>query len=200
MTANHEKATLAGGCFWCLEAVFEQIDGVESVVSGYCGGHVDHPDYAAVCTGQTGHAEAVQLTFDPARCSYRTLLEVFFAIHDPTTRDRQGNDVGSQYRSAIFYHTDEQRQVAKALVAEFENLGLWRGSDCYRTTSCSSVFRRRGVSPAIFSQKLRAGILSSRCQPQTGQASQALCQPDQGESMNARKSRTKRSRSHWCGE
>jgi len=127
MTANHEIATLAGGCFWCLEAVFEQIDGVESVVSGYCGGHVDHPDYAAVCTGRTGHAEAVRLTFDPARCSYRTLLEIFFAIHDPTTRDRQGNDVGSQYRSAIFYHTDEQRQIAKALVVEFENLGLWRG-------------------------------------------------------------------------
>jgi peptide-methionine (S)-S-oxide reductase len=127
MTANHEIATLAGGCFWCLEAVFEQIVGVESVVSGYCGGQVDHPDYAAVCTGRTGHAEAVQLTFDPARCSYRTLLEVFLAIHDPTTRDRQGNDVGSQYRSAIFYHTDEQRQVAKALVAEFENLGLWCG-------------------------------------------------------------------------
>jgi peptide-methionine (S)-S-oxide reductase len=127
MTAKHEIATLAGGCFWCLEAVFEQIDGVESVLSGYCGGHVDHPDYAAVCRGRTGHAEAVQLTFDPARCSYRTLLEIFFAIHDPTTRDRQGNDVGTQYRSVIFYHTDEHRQVAMALITEFDSLGLWSG-------------------------------------------------------------------------
>jgi peptide-methionine (S)-S-oxide reductase len=127
MTAKHEFATLAGGCFWCLEAVFEQIRGVESVVSGYCGGHVDHPRYAAVCAGQTGHVEAVQLTFDPVRCSYRDLLEIFFAIHDPTTRDRQGNDVGTQYRSVIFYHTGEQRQVAMALLAEFESMRLWSG-------------------------------------------------------------------------
>ncbi len=97
-----EKATLAGGCFWCLEAVFQRLKGVESVTSGYMGGNVSKPDYAAVCTGETGHAEVVQIVFDPVQISYATLLEVFFAIHDPTTLNRQGNDIGSQYRMAAF--------------------------------------------------------------------------------------------------
>jgi peptide-methionine (S)-S-oxide reductase len=119
-TAYHpdvEVATLAGGCFWCLEAVFEQLKGVERVESGYAGGSVPNPTYRQVCTGTTGHAEVVQVTFDPRALSFADLLEVFFSIHDPTTPDRQGNDVGPQYRSAIFYHTPEQRQIAEQTIA-----------------------------------------------------------------------------------
>jgi peptide-methionine (S)-S-oxide reductase len=116
--AEREVATLGGGCFWCLEAVFEQLRGVERVVSGYSGGHVANPTYEQVCGKDTGHAEVAQVTFDPAAVSYRELLEVFFATHDPTTKDRQGNDVGPQYRSVIFYHSDEQRRAAEGLIAE----------------------------------------------------------------------------------
>lgn len=115
-----ELATLAGGCFWCLEAVFEQLRGVSNVSSGYAGGHVPNPTYEAVCTGTTGHAEVVQVAFDPATISFRDLLGVFFTLHDPTTLDRQGGDVGTQYRSAIFYHDDEQRRTAAAVIRELE--------------------------------------------------------------------------------
>ncbi len=110
-------ATIAGGCFWCLEAVYDQMKGVVAVESGYIGGQVDHPTYEAVCSGRTGHAEAVRITFDPATVSYRELLEVLFVIHDPTTLNRQGHDVGTQYRSAIFYHTSEQKQIAEEVIA-----------------------------------------------------------------------------------
>lgn len=115
-----QVATLAGGCFWCLEAVFEQLRGVTKVTSGYSGGDVPNPSYEAVCTGTTGHAEVVQVTFDPDQISFRDLLGVFFTLHDPTTLDRQGGDVGTQYRSAIFYHDDEQRRTAEDLVRELE--------------------------------------------------------------------------------
>ena len=115
-----QVATLAGGCFWCLEAVFEQLRGVTRVMSGYAGGHVPNPSYEAVCTGTTGHAEVTQVTFDPDQISYRELLGVFFVIHDPTTLDRQGGDAGTQYRSAIFYHDDEQRRSAEELIRELE--------------------------------------------------------------------------------
>ena len=114
-----EIATLGGGCFWCLEAVYDEMDGVTSVESGYMGGHMPNPDYRAVCNGDTGHVEVVQLHFDPAVSSYRDILEVFFAIHDPTSMDRQGNDSGPQYRSVIFYHSDEQRRVAEELITEY---------------------------------------------------------------------------------
>lgn len=117
MSNGKEIATLAGGCFWCLEAVYDQLQGVESVESGYIGGPGAHPSYEAVCTGRTGHAEAVRITFDPAVVSYRELLDIFFAIHDPTTLNRQGNDVGTQYRSAIFYHSPEQQQTAQDVMA-----------------------------------------------------------------------------------
>lgn len=113
-----EVALLAGGCFWCLEAVFEQLKGVEKVESGYAGGTFANPSYKAVCTGVTGHAEVVRITFDPAVISYRDLLAVFFAVHDPTTLNRQGNDIGTQYRSAIFYYTAEQREIAKSVIAD----------------------------------------------------------------------------------
>jgi peptide-methionine (S)-S-oxide reductase len=113
-----ETVTLGGGCFWCLEAVYDRMIGVLSVESGYMGGHVENPSYRDVCTGRTGHVEVVQVTFDPAVTSLRDVLEVFFAIHDPTSMDRQGNDVGSQYRSVIFYHDDAQRAVAEEMIRE----------------------------------------------------------------------------------
>jgi peptide-methionine (S)-S-oxide reductase len=122
---SRELATLAGGCFWCLEAVYKELRGVERVVSGYAGGHVANPSYRQVCEGTTGHAEAVQITFDPAVVSFRELLEVFFTIHDPTTLNRQGADVGTQYRSAIFYHTPEQREAAAQVIAEMESAQVW---------------------------------------------------------------------------
>jgi peptide-methionine (S)-S-oxide reductase len=118
MMDSHEIATLAGGCFWCLEAVYDQMKGVLSVESGYTGGKAPNPSYEAVCSGRTGHAEAVRITFDPTAVSYREILEVLFAIHDPTTLNRQGNDVGTQYRSAIYYHSPEQKATAEAIVAE----------------------------------------------------------------------------------
>lgn len=125
MNLNHEVATLAGGCFWCLEAVYDQLNGVVDVISGYAGGRVDNPSYEAVCTGQTGHAEVVQVTFDPQVVSYRELLEVFFTIHDPTSLNRQGADVGTQYRSAIFYHSPEQKSTAQQVISELEGEKLW---------------------------------------------------------------------------
>lgn len=121
-----EVATLAGGCFWCLEAVFREVDGVEDVVSGYTGGTTANPSYQQVCTDTTGHAEVVQLTFDPDRISYREILQIFFSVHDPTMLDRQGEDVGSQYRSAIFYHDDRQRIVAEAVIRELNEARLWK--------------------------------------------------------------------------
>jgi peptide-methionine (S)-S-oxide reductase len=120
-----EVATLAGGCFWCLEAVFEQLRGVTKVVSGYTGGKVPNPSYQAVCSGATGHAEVTQITFDPAVISFRDLLDIFFTIHDPTTLNRQGADDGTQYRSAIFYHTAGQRSEAERIIKELEAAKLW---------------------------------------------------------------------------
>ena len=125
MKSNLETATLAGGCFWCLEAVFDELKGVESVESGYSGGHTESPSYRDVCTGTTGHAEAVQVRFDPAVLSYRDLLSVFFVIHDPTTPNRQGADVGTQYRSAIFYHSEDQKLAAEALIQELDQQRIW---------------------------------------------------------------------------
>jgi peptide-methionine (S)-S-oxide reductase len=120
-----EFATLGGGCFWCLEAVFEDLRGVERVTSGYAGGHVANPTYKQVCTDTTGHAEVVQIAFDPAQVSYADLLRVFFTIHDPTTKDRQGNDVGRQYRSIILTHSPEQRATAEAVMKEITDEKLW---------------------------------------------------------------------------
>jgi peptide-methionine (S)-S-oxide reductase len=122
---SKELATLAGGCFWCLEAVYKELRGVERVVSGYAGGHVERPNYRDVCDGTTGHAEVVQITFDPSAVSYKELLEVFFTIHDPTTLNRQGADAGTQYRSAVFYHGPEQRETAEQTIAEMEAARVW---------------------------------------------------------------------------
>jgi peptide-methionine (S)-S-oxide reductase len=128
MTAQpaRELATLGGGCFWCLEAVYKDLKGVESVVSGYAGGEVENPSYEQVCGGRTGHAEVVQIAFDPNIVTYRDLLDVFFTIHDPTTRDRQGADVGPQYRSIILYHSPEQKAAAEHAIADIEAKRIWR--------------------------------------------------------------------------
>ncbi len=120
-----EVTTLGGGCFWCLEAVYDQLKGVTDVVSGYAGGHVPSPTYKQVCTGTTGHAEVVQITFDNEIISFADLLDVFFTIHDPTTLNRQGNDIGTQYRSAIFYHSDEQKRIAEEKIRQLEAQKLW---------------------------------------------------------------------------
>ena len=125
MNTNLQTATLAGGCFWCLEAVYDEIKGVQGVESGYTGGHMDNPTYRAVCNGDTGHAEVVQVHFDPNVVSYQDLLNVFFAIHDPTTLNRQGADVGTQYRSAIFYHDDEQKKIAEELIKDLNAQKIW---------------------------------------------------------------------------
>ncbi len=122
----HEMATLGGGCFWCLEAVYDQLKGVTDVVSGYAGGSVPNPTYDAVCTGRTGHAEVVQITYDPAIITFGDLLDVFFTIHDPTTLNRQGADVGTQYRSAIFTHDETQKTIAEQKIRALTEAGLWR--------------------------------------------------------------------------
>jgi peptide-methionine (S)-S-oxide reductase len=121
-----EVATLAGGCFWCVEAVFREVDGVENVIPGYTGGAANNPTYQDVSTSNTGHAEAVQVTFDPARITYREILEIFFSVHDPTTLNRQGADIGTQYRSAIFYHNQEQRTIAAKLIDDLDKGQQWK--------------------------------------------------------------------------
>lgn len=120
-----QVATLAGGCFWCLEAVFDEVKGVKSVESGYAGGHVENPSYKEVCTGRTGHAEVVRVTFDDDVVSYRNLLNIFFGIHDPTQLNRQGADVGTQYRSAIFYHDEEQKKIAEEVIKDLQEQKIW---------------------------------------------------------------------------
>ncbi|ELZ16158.1 methionine sulfoxide reductase A [Haloterrigena salina JCM 13891] len=122
-----ERATFGGGCFWCVEAAFKELEGVQSVTSGYAGGHTEDPTYKAVCSGKTGHAEVVQIEYDPDAIAYADLLEVLFTIHDPTTKDREGPDVGSQYRSAIYAHDDDQLETAEAFAEELENEGLYDG-------------------------------------------------------------------------
>jgi peptide-methionine (S)-S-oxide reductase len=123
--ATQEIATLGGGCFWCVEAVYQELEGVLSVTSGYMGGRIQNPTYEQVCSGSSGHVEVAQLAFDPAVVSFRDILNVFFTVHDPTSLDRQGNDVGSQYRSAIFYHSEEQKRVAEEAIREIDAEGIW---------------------------------------------------------------------------
>jgi peptide-methionine (S)-S-oxide reductase len=135
-----EVATLAGGCFWCLEAVYDEMKGVESVESGYMGGRTLNPTYREVCDGDTGHAEVVRITFDPASVSFRELLEVFFVIHDPTTLNRQGNDAGTQYRSAIFYHSPEQKAVAEEVIASLNGAKLWDDPIVTEVTPASTLY------------------------------------------------------------
>jgi peptide-methionine (S)-S-oxide reductase len=145
-----EGATLGGGCFWCLEAVYDDLIGVETVVSGYSGGHVPDPTYEQVCGKRTGHAEVVQVTFDPSVITFREILQVFFTIHDPTTLNRQGNDVGPQYRSAIFYHDEEQKQTAEAMIAEFNAADLWPDPIVTEVTPLEIFYRAEAYHQRYF--------------------------------------------------
>jgi peptide-methionine (S)-S-oxide reductase len=145
-----ETATLAGGCFWCLEAAFEQLQGINRVVSGYTGGRVKNPDYRAVCEGTTGHAEAVQLEFDPSVISYRDLLGVFFTIHDPTTLNRQGPDLGTQYRSAVYYHSPAQRADAETLIHELAAARIWEDPIVTEVVPASEFYPAEGHHQGYF--------------------------------------------------
>ena len=141
MEKKLETATLGGGCFWCTEAVYDSVQGVEEVVSGYTGGETENPTYQEVCTGATGHAEVVKVRFDPDEISFKEILQIFFATHDPTTLNRQGNDVGTQYRSAIFYHSDEQRQVADELLDEIGREGIYDDPVVTELSEAGKFFR-----------------------------------------------------------
>jgi len=141
ISGGQQVATLGGGCFWCLEAVFEQLMGVEKVESGYSGGTVVNPSYQQVCTGTTGHAEVVQITFDPQVITFKELLEVFFTIHDPTTLNRQGADVGPQYRSAIFYHDEGQKAVAEQVIREITEARIWDAPIVTEVTPLTAFYR-----------------------------------------------------------
>ncbi|HEX7239804.1 MAG TPA: peptide-methionine (S)-S-oxide reductase MsrA [Longimicrobiaceae bacterium] len=155
MENGREVATLGGGCFWCLEAVFDDLRGVEDVVSGYSGGKVRDPGYDAVCSGTTGHAEVVQVTFDPAVVSFREILQVFFTIHDPTTLNRQGADVGTQYRSAVFFHSPEQERTAREVIAELEAEEVWDDPIVTQVVPFSEFFAAEGYHQEYFRRNPR---------------------------------------------
>ena len=137
---NIKVTTFGNGCFWCTEAIFDQLEGVMKVASGYAGGQVENPTYKQVCTGETGHAEVIRITFNPEIISYRTLLDVFFSTHDPTTLNRQGADVGTQYRSAIFYHDDEQKAEAEKIIADLENEGVFENKIVTEITPINNYY------------------------------------------------------------
>ena len=155
--ANKEIATLGGGCFWCLEAVFDDLKGVLSVESGYMGGQRPNPTYEQVCSGVSGHAEVVQVTFDPAVVSFKEILEVFFVIHDPTTLNRQGNDAGTQYRSAIFYHALEQKAAAEQVIANLGGAGLWRDPIVTEVTQTTVFYIAEDYHQEYFARNPGAG-------------------------------------------
>ena len=156
-----ERATLGGGCFWCLEAAFSEIRGVDGVVSGYAGGTAEDPSYAEVCSGRTGHAEVVQITFDPRLISFAELLEVFFAIHDPTTRDRQGPDVGTQYRSIVLAHDEHQRVMAKKLIAALDGSGSFESPIVTQVVELETFYPAEGDHQAFYA---RVGATHPYCQ------------------------------------
>ncbi len=151
-TPNREIATLAGGCFWCLEAVYQELRGVELVESGYMGGHIRNPSYREVCDGTTGHAEIVQVTFDTQEVSFKEILQVFFTIHDPTTLNRQGADVGTQYRSAIFYHSDEQKATAEQVIREIATAGVWSNPIVTEMTAADTFYKAENYHQNYYTQ------------------------------------------------
>ena len=153
--ATKEVATLAGGCFWCLEAVYDGLKGVNSVESGYMGGQVPNPTYEQVCEGDTGHAEVVQISFDPAAVSYRELLDVFFTIHDPTTLNRQGNDAGTQYRSAIFYHSPEQKAIADKAIVALNGAKIWGSPIVTQVVPAAAFYVAEGYHQEYFARNPR---------------------------------------------
>ena len=148
--AGKEIATLAGGCFWCLEAVFDEVKGVESVESGYMGGTMANPSYEQVCSGKTGHAEVVQITFDPALVSFKEILEVFFVIHDPTTLNRQGSDAGTQYRSVIFYHSPEQKSQVEQVIKNLNGTHIWNSPIVTEVVPAQTFYRAEGYHQDYF--------------------------------------------------
>lgn len=152
MSDRREIATLAGGCFWCIEAVYQQLKGVQGVVSGYTGGQVENPTYHQVCRGSTGHAEAVQIAFDPDVISFADILDVFWVTHDPTTLNRQGPDVGTQYRSAIFYHSDEQRETAEKSKQQADASGLWPDAIVTEIVPAATFYEAEGYHQNYYRQ------------------------------------------------
>jgi peptide-methionine (S)-S-oxide reductase len=151
-SSTAEVATLGGGCFWCLEAVFDELNGVERVESGYAGGTVPNPSYEAVCAETTGHAEVVQIIFDPQVVSFKEILQVFFTIHDPTTLNRQGADVGTQYRSVIFYHTPEQQAIAAQVIQELTAAGIWKARIVTEIVPFTAFYRAEDYHQEFFQQ------------------------------------------------
>lgn len=152
-----DVVTLGGGCFWCLEAIYDQLQGVEDVVSGYSGGQTANPSYEQVCTGRTGHAEVVQIKFDPDVIPFEDILRVFFTVHDPTTLNRQGADVGTQYRSAIFYHTPEQKATTEQIIAELSAEGLWANPVVTEITAFETFYPAEGYHQEYFEQNPNQG-------------------------------------------
>jgi peptide-methionine (S)-S-oxide reductase len=171
-TSSRETATLAGGCFWCLETVFERLKGVDRVVSGYTGGTRPNPSYEQVCTGATGHAEAIQITFDPAVISYRQLLEFFFAFHDPTTRDRQGGDVGTQYRSGIFCHSPEQERIAREVIAALDAEGVWHAPIVTEVVPLREFFAAEDYHQGYYRQNPEKGYCQAVIAPKVAKLRQ----------------------------
>lgn len=165
MESRSDLATLAGGCFWCLEAVFEKIEGVERVVSGYTGGSAANPNYRQVCTGATGHAEVVQVTFDPAKISFKEILELFFAFHDPTTLNRQGADIGTQYRSAIFYHNPEQQAQALEMIARLNAEGVFHSPIVTEVVPLTTFFPAEDYHQGYYSQNPEQGYCQAVISP-----------------------------------
>jgi peptide-methionine (S)-S-oxide reductase len=162
---SDKQATLGGGCFWCLEAVYDRLKGVKKVVSGYTGGHVENPTYRQVCNKTTGHAEVVQITYDDEVVSFEELLDVFFTIHDPTTLNRQGNDVGPQYRSAIFYHDDEQKRIAEEKIEEFDNKDMWSDPIVTEVTKLETFYRAEDYHQDYYENNPNQGYCRIVIQP-----------------------------------
>ena len=152
MSDHFEVATLGGGCFWCVEAIYQDVEGVQKVVSGYAGGKLDNPTYQQVCTGTTGHAEVVQITFDPTVISYEDILYIFWRVHDPTTLNRQGADVGTQYRSVIYYHNDEQKAIAEASRAKTDASDLWSRSIVTEIVPFTNFYKAEGYHQNYYTQ------------------------------------------------
>ena len=162
---DHDTITLGAGCFWCVEAIFDQLKGVVSVESGYSGGHVKNPGYREVCTGKTGHAEVCQVVYDPSVIRFEEILEVFFQTHDPTTLNRQGADVGTQYRSAIFYHTDEQRKIAESVKADLDKAGVWPNPIVTEISPYESFYKAEDYHQEYFENNGEAPYCRAVIQP-----------------------------------
>ncbi len=160
-----EIATFGGGCFWCVEAIFERLKGVETVESGYSGGHVKNPTYSQVTTGETGHAEVVRITFDPSQINYRDLLKVFFETHDPTTLNRQGADVGTQYRSTVFYHNEDQRRIAESVIRELDSAGIWNDPIVTTVEPFQAFYSAEGYHQEYFENNPNQGYCRVVIQP-----------------------------------